>query len=56
MLGPTEHRFLVSTIMLGVAVLVAHTRIEAGIHSAIEVVYGGLLGAVVTLAVFQIFF
>lgn len=56
MLGPTEHRFLVSTIMLGVAVLVAHTRIETGIHSALEVVYGGLLGAAVTLVVFQLFF
>jgi diacylglycerol kinase (ATP) len=56
MLGPTEHRFLVSTIMFGVAALVAHTRIEAGVHSTIEVVYGGLLGAIVTLAVFQIFF
>ena len=56
MLGPTEHRFLVSTIMFGVAVLVGHTRIETGIHSALEVVYGGLLGAAVTLAVFQLFF
>jgi diacylglycerol kinase (ATP) len=56
MLGPTEHRFLVSTIMFGVAALVAHTRIETGIHSALEVVYGGLLGAAVTLAVFQLFF
>jgi diacylglycerol kinase (ATP) len=56
MLGPSEHRFLVSTIMFGVAVLVAHSRIETGIHSTLEVVYGGLLGAVVTLAVFQIFF
>lgn len=56
MLGPTEHRFLVSTIMFGVAVLVAHTRIESGIHSALEVVYGGLLGAAVTLVVFQLFF
>jgi diacylglycerol kinase (ATP) len=55
LLGPTEHRFLVSTIMFGVAVLVAHTRIESGVHSALEVVYGGLLGAAVTLAVFQIF-
>ena len=55
MLGPTEHRFLVSTIMFGVAVLVAHTRIETGIHSALEVLYGGLLGAAVTLAVFQLF-
>jgi diacylglycerol kinase (ATP) len=56
MLGPTEHRFLVSTIMFGVAVLVAHTRIETGIHSTLEVVYGGLLGSAVTLAVFQLFF
>jgi diacylglycerol kinase (ATP) len=56
MLGPTEHRFLVSTIMFGVAVLVAHTRIESGVHSALEVLYGSLLGAAVTLAVFQIFF
>jgi diacylglycerol kinase (ATP) len=55
LLGPTEHRFLVSTIMFGVAVLVAHTRIESGVHSALEVVYGALLGAAVTLTVFQIF-
>ncbi len=55
-IGPSEHRFLVSTIMFGVAVLVAHSRIESGVHSGLEVLYGGLLGAVVTLAVFQIFF
>jgi diacylglycerol kinase (ATP) len=55
LLGPTEHRFLVSTIMFGVAALVAHTRIESGVHSTLEVVYGGLLGAAVTLTVFQIF-
>ncbi|HKP19856.1 MAG TPA: diacylglycerol kinase [Gaiellaceae bacterium] len=55
-LDPTEHRFLVSIIMFGVAALVAHSRIEAGVHSALEVVYGGLLGAAVTLAVFQLFF
>jgi diacylglycerol kinase (ATP) len=56
MLGPSEHRLLVSTIMFGVAALVAHTRIETGIHSTLEVVYGGLLGAAVTLVVFQLFF
>jgi diacylglycerol kinase (ATP) len=55
MLGPSEHRFLVSTIMFGVAALVGHTRIESGVHSTLEVVYGGLLGAIVTLALFQIF-
>jgi diacylglycerol kinase (ATP) len=55
MLDPTEHRFLVSMIMLGVASLVAYSRIETGIHSALEVVYGSLLGAGVTLFVFQVF-
>jgi diacylglycerol kinase (ATP) len=54
-LGPSEHRFFVSTIMFAVAVLVAHTRIESGIHSTLEVVYGGALGAGVTLVVFQLF-
>ncbi|HZR92835.1 MAG TPA: diacylglycerol kinase [Gaiellaceae bacterium] len=54
--GPREHRFLVSTIMFVMALLVAQTRVEAGVHSTLEVVYGGLLGALVTLAVFQLFF
>jgi diacylglycerol kinase (ATP) len=49
-------RFLVSTIMLIMALLVAQTRVESGVHSALEVAYGGLLGALVTLAVFQLFF
>jgi diacylglycerol kinase (ATP) len=48
-------RFLVSTIMLIMALLVAQTRVESGIHSALEVTYGGLLGALVTLCVFQLF-
>jgi diacylglycerol kinase (ATP) len=55
MLDPSEHRFLVSMIVLGVASLVAYSRIETGIHSTLEVVYGGLLGAGVTLFVFQVF-
>ena len=55
LLDPSEHRFLVSMLMLGIASLVAYSRIETGIHSALEVVYGSLLGAGVTLAVFQIF-
>jgi diacylglycerol kinase (ATP) len=55
LLDPSEHRFLVSVIMLFVASLVANSRIETGIHSALEVVYGSLLGAGVTLFVFQIF-
>ncbi len=55
-LSPKEHRFLVSSIMFIMALLVAQTRIEAGVHSTLEVVYGGVLGALVTLAVFQLFF
>jgi membrane-associated phospholipid phosphatase len=35
--------------------LVAQTRIEAGIHSFVEVVSGGVLGALVTLVLFQLF-
>ncbi len=55
-LDPDQHRFLVSSIMFMMALLVAQTRIEAGVHSTLEVVYGGLLGTLVTLAVFQLFF
>ena len=54
--GAGEHRFIVSSIMFIMAVLVAETRVEAGFHSTLEVAYGGLLGALVTLVVFQLFF
>ncbi len=40
--------------MLIMALLVAQTRVEAGVHSTLEVVYGGLLGALTTLALFQL--
>jgi diacylglycerol kinase (ATP) len=36
------------------AMLVAQTRVESGVHSMLEVVYGALLGALVTLVVFQV--
>src|SRR5881409_1108591 len=48
-----SHRFLISGLTFIMAVLVAQTRVEAGVHSALEVLYGGALGALVTLAVFQ---
>jgi diacylglycerol kinase (ATP) len=44
---------LVSTLAFVMAVLVAQTRVEAGIHTTAEVVYGGVLGALVTAAIFQ---
>ena len=51
--GP--HRFLISSLTFIMALLVAQTRVETGVHSALEVTYGGVLGALVTLAVFQLF-
>jgi len=50
-----NHRFLISLLTFVMALLVAQTRIESGIHSALEVTYGGVLGALVTLGVFQLF-
>jgi diacylglycerol kinase (ATP) len=54
-LNNREHRFLVSTLTFIMALLVAQTRVESGVHSALEVAYGGLLGALVTLVLFQVF-
>jgi diacylglycerol kinase (ATP) len=49
-----HHRFLVSTIALVMALLVAQTRIESGVHSSAEVALGGVLGALTTLVLFQL--
>ena len=49
-----HHRFLVSSLTLIMALLVAQTRVESGIHTTLEVIYGGAVGALVTLAVFQL--
>jgi len=49
-----EHRFLISSLTFIMALLVAQTRVESGVHSAMEVLYGGALGALVTLGVFQL--
>jgi diacylglycerol kinase (ATP) len=48
-------RFLVSSIALVMAFLVAQTRVESGVHSALEVTYGALVGALAALVVFQVF-
>ena len=50
-----DHRFLISSIALIMAILVAQTRVESGVHSALEVTYGALVGALATLVVFQVF-
>jgi diacylglycerol kinase (ATP) len=49
-----QHRFLISSLTFVMALLVAQTRVESGVHSAMEVLYGGALGALVTLVVFQL--
>jgi diacylglycerol kinase (ATP) len=54
-LHDSNHRFLISSLTFIMALLVAQTRVESGVHSALEVVYGGALGALVTLAIFQLF-
>ena len=50
-----DHRFVVSSVALILAFLVAQTRVESGVHSALEVTYGALVGALATLVVFQVF-
>jgi diacylglycerol kinase (ATP) len=50
-----SHRFLISSITLIMALLVAQTRVESGVHSALEVTYGALLGGLATLVLFQVF-
>jgi diacylglycerol kinase (ATP) len=55
LLGDASYWFLISTVTFIMALLVAQTRIEAGVHSLFEVFLGGLLGALVTLVIFQVF-
>jgi diacylglycerol kinase (ATP) len=50
-----DERFLVSSVVFILALLVAQTRVESGIHSTLEVFYGSLLGALTTLVLFQAF-
>jgi diacylglycerol kinase (ATP) len=49
-----SHRFLISALTFIMAILVAQTRVESGVHSTLEVAYGGALGALITLAMFQL--
>jgi diacylglycerol kinase (ATP) len=48
-----NHRFVVSALTFIMALLVAQTRVESGIHSTLEVISGAAIGALVTLTVFQ---
>src|SRR5437773_2389984 len=42
-----HRRFVVSSLTLIMALLVAQTRVESGIHTLPEVLYGGAVGALV---------
>ena len=48
-----RHRLLISTLAFVMALLVAQTRVESGIHSAAEVFYGAVIGTLVSLVLFQ---
>jgi diacylglycerol kinase (ATP) len=49
-----EERVIVSFVALIMALLVAQSRIEAGIHTTSEVVLGAVLGTLVTMILFQV--
>jgi diacylglycerol kinase (ATP) len=51
---PLQHSALVSTLAFLMALLVAQSRVEAGFHSALEVLGGGVLGTGVTVVMFQL--
>ncbi|HEV8687100.1 MAG TPA: diacylglycerol kinase [Gaiellaceae bacterium] len=55
LLGHTRHWFLISTLTLIMALLVVQTRVEAGVHSLFEVTLGAVVGALITLVIFQVF-
>lgn len=51
---PLDHAALVSTLAFLMALLVAQSRVEAGIHSIVEVAAGAVLGTGVAIVIFQL--
>jgi diacylglycerol kinase (ATP) len=51
----TTYGTLVSALTFVLALLVCHTRVEAGVHTTGEVIAGAIVGASITLLVFQLF-
>jgi diacylglycerol kinase (ATP) len=51
---PLRHAALVSTLAFLMALLVAQSRVEAGIHSLIEVAAGAVLGTCIAIVIFQL--
>jgi diacylglycerol kinase (ATP) len=51
----TTYGTLVAALTFVLALLVCHTRVEAGVHTTGEVIAGAIVGSSVTLLVFQLF-
>lgn len=51
---PLRHAPLISTLAFLMAMLVAQSRVEARIHSGVEVAAGAVLGTAITIALFQL--
>lgn len=51
----TIYGTLVSALTFVLALLVCHTRVEAGVHTTGEVIAGAIVGSGITLLVFQLF-
>ena len=47
------HNILITTLSFCMAILVAESRIEGKIHTLMEVIYGGLIGILVGIIIFQ---
>jgi len=56
LVGGQRYGILASAVALIMATLTAQTRVEAGIHTTLEVVTGAILGILVTTIVFQLWF
>ena len=55
-IGATKEGLVVSAIAFIMAALVAQSRMEAGIHSLLEILLGALLGIVATTLIFQLWY
>ena len=49
-----DQRIVVSFVALIMALLVAQTRVESGIHTVTEVALGAVIGTLVTMILFQV--
>jgi diacylglycerol kinase (ATP) len=55
-IGTYPHGLIASAITFIIAMLVAQSRVETGVHTVLEVALGAFLGIVVTTLIFQLWF